>query len=63
MTFVTDNIEIESTFVDGEELINLDPNEAADEATEEVEEEADEASEEVEEEADEASEEAAEEEN
>jgi hypothetical protein len=60
MTFVTDNIEIESTFVDGEELINLDPNEAADEATEE---EADEASEEVEEEADEASEEAAEEEN
>ena len=58
MTFVTDNIEIESTFVDGEELINLDPNEAADEATEEVEEEA---SEEAEEEADEASEEAEEE--
>lgn len=57
MTFVTDNIEIESTFVDGEELINLDPNEA-DEATEEVEEEADEASEEADEEADEASEEA-----
>ncbi len=60
MTFVTDNIEIESTFVDGEELINLDPNEAADEATEEVEEEAFEA-EEVD--AEEASEEAAEEEN
>ena len=58
MTFVTDNIEIESTFVDGEELINPDPNdEAAEESSEEVEEEADEASEE----ADEASEEAEEE--
>ena len=60
MTFVTDNIEIESTFVDGEELINLDPNEAAEEATEEVEE----AAEEVEEEAaEEVEEDATEEEN
>ena len=60
MTFVTDNIEIESTFVDGEELINLDPNEAAEEATEEVEEET---AEEVEEAAEEVEEDATEEEN
>ena len=53
MTFVTDNIEIESTFVDGEELINLDPNESA-----EVEEEVDVPAEEAAEEAEEASEEA-----